>query len=140
MKKIAIAVLMLLVFAAVSSEAAENPTEREWKIYYDYVERGYYASNADPEVISRNFAMVASDNGVTEKELMAIINEVFKYGLTPEEKKIYNELEQARRDMPKGLTFNQKEEVLKEVARKLKITYGLMEDIMVRGASQGRVQ
>lgn len=123
----------VLMFSGVSAYAADEPTEREWKIYYDYADK---VTGGKAQDVPANVEAVLKGNGITNEELSPILNKVYDYGLSPKEKKIYQALEKKLKSMPAGSTFEQKQAAIKDIARKYKISVGLMEEIMVRGVSQ----
>ena len=123
----------VLMFSGVSAYAADEPTKREWKIYYDYADK---VTGGKAQDVPANVEAVLKDNGITNEELSPILNKVYDYGLSPKEKKIYQALEKKLKSMPAGSTFEQKQAAIKDNARKYKISVGLMEEIMVRGVSQ----
>lgn len=120
--------IALSVFACCTlpAFAQQVPTQREWNIYYDYVERG------DPS----NYAQIANEHGITKEELDAITMKAFDYGLTEEEKGIYDYLMDTMAAMPHnstgGISQEQIQDAERQTCEKFGITKKRLDDIEVR--------
>lgn len=91
-KRIALTLLLLLAFSVNLAFAAEAPTQKEWSIYYDYVEKVNGVDANSGPAFEAALKQVAESHAITMDELGAIEMKVMKYGLTPEEQKIRDEI------------------------------------------------
>ena len=122
---IALAVIACCTLPAFAQE--EVPlTQREWNIYYDYVERG------DPS----NYVQLANEHGITKEELDAITMKAFDYGLTEEEKGVYGYLTDTMAAMPHNSAGGISQEQILDAERNTCENFGItkkrLDDIEVR--------
>lgn len=139
MKRIVLSLLIVIAsisFTTTFVYSAQEPTEKEWKVYYEYADKVIGSNNIDDAM--RNLDAVASANGITREELSAIVHKVDLFGLTERDKKIYKEMQEKLKSMPTSASFEQKDKALKKIARKHNLPFGVLEDILARGASQER--
>lgn len=132
------AIVILLLFMALSagvSFAQEAPTPREWNIYYDYAEKSYGIDSGDKQAFERVGRQVAADFGISMEEFIAVSNKVMKYGVTPEEYKIYDDYNNAIDALGPEATDEQIHLVEAGTCRKYGITKARLFDIGVRSLS-----
>ena len=129
MRKLVIASLLFLSFQAAFAQEEVPLTQREWNIYYDYVERGNPA----------NYVQLANEHGITKEELDAITLKAFDYGLTEEEKGIYGYLTDTMAAMPRNSTGGISQEQIEDAEQKTRENFGItkkrLDDIEVRSTA-----
>ena len=131
-KIVSIIAVAALLIVARPAHAQQEPTQREWNIYYDYAEKIYYVGTEDKEAFNNAFKAVAAEHGLTEEELDAAIEKVYAYGLTPEEDKIFDELNDRMIALGDNATQEQKDAVEMEIARKYGLSEARLFDIVGR--------
>ena len=132
-KRLWVITAMVLITLAKAAYPAQAPNKREWKIYYTYVDKMHSSPNPDSGVFQHKFDEIASANGITPKELSAILMKVDEFGLSLKEKKIFRQLQKKLRALPADATFEQKMEAYKEVGRKYRLSEEMLFDITRRG-------
>ena len=130
-----IVISLILLFLCASSAFAQDapaPTQREWNIHYDYIEKLDGLIMGDDDVFHRAVNQVAVDHGITNDELYAIEEKVDNYGLTSEEQQILQEVDNELAKFGPERTREQVRAVDAQVARKYGITMARMADINAR--------
>lgn len=134
LKKIAVISFILLasLVSLAFAQDAPVPTQREWNIHYDYIEKLDGLIMGDDDVFHRAVNQVAVDHGITNDELYAIEEKVDNYGLTSEEQQILQEVDNELAKFGPERTREQVRAVDAQVARKYGITMARMADINAR--------
>jgi len=126
MRLLMIAGLLFLSFQTAFAQEEIPLTDQEWSIYYDFVEKTGDVS----------FAEIAAACGITEQQLDAITMKAFDYGLTEEEKGIYDYFMDTMAAMPHnsagGISQEQIRDAERQTWEKFGITKKRLDDIEVR--------
>ncbi len=132
-RKILILIAVIIIGAAVNAVySADEPTQKEWQIYYSYVQQMHGFADTDSDAFVDNFDNFAKAQGITDKELSAVLEKVDNYGLSIEEKKIFEELHQKLLALPDDATEEQKMAIFVEVGQNNNVSEDILYDIIRR--------
>jgi hypothetical protein len=134
-KRIILTILAVFLFLNVFAYTAEEPTQREWNIYYDFVEKSSFLRSQNKSAVNYTFEQIADDHGISLDELMRIVEKTEIYGLKPEEQKIVEELGNKLTALGNNATEAQKDAVYQEIGRKYGLSLARVVDLTIRAVA-----
>jgi hypothetical protein len=140
-KKILLVMAVAILIVAVNTAySADEPTQKEWQIYYSYVQQMHGFADTDSDTFVENFDSFAKAYSITPQELSAILEKVDDYGLSIDEKKIFGELQEKLIALPDDATEEQKMAVFTEIEQNYNVSEDMLYDIIRRSlASQSEL-